>query len=99
MPDASYGRHGRSMMKREAAMLEAEAAERQAAVVAANRERLRMDAPAVDPTLFDATTTAVYVRGRGWFYLVRVNAQTATVSGGYGFGKERVPLNQIVDFR
>lgn len=98
MPDPSYARHGRSVMKREAAELAEQAEKYQAAVVAANRERLRMDAHAVDPTLLEGAQ-AVFVRGRGWFYLVRVSAKTATVSGGYGFGKERVPLNQIVDFR
>lgn len=77
-------------------MLEVEAVEAQAAVVAANRERLRMDAPAVDPTLL-AGAQAVFVRGRGWFSLLRINPRAATVDCGYG--PERVALNRIVDYR
>lgn len=77
-------------------MLEAEAAERQAAVVAANRERLRMDAPAVDPTVLRGAQ-AVFVRGRGWFYVKRVNRVSVSVEGAYG--PFLVPVNQIVDYR
>lgn len=98
MPDASYGRHGRSVMKREAALLEAEAAERQAAVVAANRVRLRMDAPAVDPTLLQ-DAEAVFVRGSGWRFVRSVNRVSVTVWLPSMFSKQRVPLDQIVDFR
>lgn len=98
MTSKSLYNNGRSVLKREAAELAEQAEKFQAAVVAANRERLRMDAPAVDPAVLQGKQAA-YVRGRGWFYLIRVNAQTATVSGGHGFGNERVPLGQIVDFR
>lgn len=98
MPDPSYGRHGRSVMKREAALLEAEAVERQAAVVAANRVRLRMDAPAVDPTLLRGAQ-AVFVRGRGWFFVKTVNQTTATAFRVGLIGFERIPFAQIVDYR
>lgn len=97
MPDPSYARHGRSVMKREAAELAEQAEKYQAAVVKANRERLRMDAPAVDPTLL-AGAQAVFVRGRGWFFVQRVNARSVTFTDRFG-SPNRVPLNQIVDFR
>ena len=77
-------------------MLEVEAVAAQAALVAANRERLRMDAPAVDPTLL-AGAQAVFVRGRGWYYVKRVNRVSVSVEDAYG--PFLVPLNQIVDYR
>ena len=77
-------------------MLEAEAVVAQAAVVEANRERLRMDAPAVDPTLLQGAQ-AVFVRGRGWMAVVAVNAKTVSVP--FFNGGERVPFDQIVDYR
>lgn len=77
MTSKSLYNNGRSVMKREAAMLEAEAVERQAAVVAANRERLRMDAPAVDPTLLPGAQK-VCVRGRGWYFVKTVNERSVT---------------------
>ena len=77
-------------------MLEAEAVAAQAAVVAANRERLRMDAPAVDPTLLRGAQ-AVFVRGRGWFYAKGVSRVSVSVEGAYG--TLLVPVNQIVDYR
>lgn len=79
-------------------MLEAEAVEAQAAVVAANRERLRMDAPAVDPTLL-AGAQAVFVRGRGWFFVKTVNQATVTAFRVGLIGFERLPFAQIVDCR
>lgn len=79
-------------------MLEAEAVAAQAAVVAANRERLRMDAPAVDPTLLQGAQ-AVFVRGRGWFFVKTVNQATATAFRVGLIGFERIPFAQIVDYR
>lgn len=96
MTSKSLYNNGRSVMKREAALLEAEAVERQAAVVAANRERLRMDAPAVDPTLLQGAQ-AVFVRGRGWFAVERVNPKSVVARNRFGLA--RFLPNQIVDFR
>ena len=98
MPDPSYSRHGRSLMKREAAMLEAEAVAAQAAVVAANRARLRMDAPAVDPTLLQGAQR-VCVRGRGWYFVKSVNERSVTGWQVGLIGFERIPFAQIVDYR
>lgn len=96
MPDPSYGRHGRAVMKREAAELAEQAEKYQAAVVAANRERLRMDAPAVDPTLLQGAQ-AVFVRGQGWFAVERVNEKSVVARNRFGLA--RFLPNQIVDYR
>ena len=77
-------------------MLEAEAVAAQAAVVAANRERLRMDAPAVDPTLLRGAQ-AVFVRGQGWFAVERVNEKSVVARNRFGLA--RFLPNQIVDYR
>ena len=85
-------------MKRDLEDVEAERAEVQAAVVAANRERLRMDAPAVDPTLLQGAQ-AVFVRGRGWFFVKTVNQTKVTAFRVGLIGFERIPFAQIVDYR
>lgn len=97
MTSKSLYNNGRSVLKREAAELAEQAEKYQAAVVKANRERLRMDAPAVDPTLL-AGAQAVFVRGRGWFFVQRVNTKSVTFTDRFG-SPNRVPLDQIVDFR
>lgn len=79
-------------------MLEAEAVAAQAALVVANRERLRMDAPAVDPTLL-AGAQAVFVRGSGWWFVRSVNRVSVSVWLPRMFDGQRVPFEQIVDFR
>ncbi len=97
MTGKSLFRHGRSVLKADVAANETAAADAQAALVAANRERLRLDAPTVDPTLLQGRLLA-FVRGRGWFVIERVNGKTVTVHFGNGeYG--RVPFAQIVDFR
>lgn len=79
-------------------MLEAEAVAAQAALVAANRERLRMDAPAVDPTLL-RDAEAVFVRGSGWWFVRSVNRVSVSVWLPRMFDGQRVPFSQIVDYR
>lgn len=98
MTSKSLYNNGRSVLKREAAELAEQAEKYQAAVVAANRERLRMDAPAVDPTLLQ-DAQAVFVRGSGWRFVRSVNRVSVTVWLPSMFSNQRVPLDQIVDFR
>jgi len=94
----SLYRHGMAELKADVAAKEKAAVDAQAAVVAANRERLRLDAPAVDPTLLPGAQ-AVFVRGRGWFFVRSVNQSTVTAFRVGLIGFERVPFAQIVDFR
>ena len=78
-------------------MLEAEAVAAQAAVVAAKRAFLRMDAAPVDPSLL-AGAKAVFVRGSGWRLVVRVSAKSVTIRDLFA-AELRVPLDQIVAVR
>lgn len=97
MTGKSLFRHGVAELKADVAANEKAAAEAQAALVAANRERLRLDAPAVDPTLL-AGAQAVFVRGRGWKLVMKLNGKS--VSAYMGAGQyERIPFDRIVDFR
>jgi hypothetical protein len=97
MPDPSFGRHGRSEMKRNLADVEAQRVADAAFVVAARRKFLRMDDAAVDPSLLGGAQ-AVFLRGTGWRFVERVNASTVTVQALYG-GTERVALSRVVDYR
>jgi len=91
-----YG-NGRSVLKADVAANEKAAADAQAALVAANRERLRMDAPAVDPTLLQGAQ-AVFVRGRGWKLVMKLNGKSVSAYMG-ACQYERIPFDRIVDFR
>lgn len=98
MTSSSLFRHGVAELKADVAANAKAAAEAQAALVVANRERLRLDAPAVDPKLLRGAQ-AVFVRGRGWFFVKSVNQSTVTVFRVGLIGFERVPFARIVDFR
>lgn len=98
MTSSSLFRHGVAELKADVAANEKAAVDAQAALVAANRVRLRMDAPAVDPTLLQ-DAEAVFVRGSGWRFVRSVNRVSVTVWLPSMFSNQRVPLDQIVDFR
>ena len=99
MPDPSYGRNGRAVMKRDLAEIAAAHVASSERIRAFKREQFRMDAPAVDPALLEGAQ-AVFVRGSGWRIVVKLNVKTVKVLDRHSWdGVSLVPIEKVVDVK